>query len=313
MNAAKCLLALVSGIGLTATAVRAQSTAVTDFGIRLAPAYAQMLNLTIVPDLSTARYTVGGSGSDLRIDVTRLGHEAHWRSIGDETDLYARVTGGYVRFKSTLEATVPSPGAVATRWTAYGLTGGLAAKRALGHGVTVMAGLDAGAMRLMNDADYTGGATVLRPTFDGPIFNWGIDAWVLTPQVALGWDPEVSGRTINLQGHLAWSRIATYGESRPEHRFTEGAGVWSIRAEHAAPTGSTVLDRPLDWIVFGRHSGFFGPDRGVLGFSSVSEAGIGLQVPIKASSDASQRIRLGASYLFGPNVRGWAATLGMGF
>ncbi len=69
--------------------------------------------------------------------------------------------------------------------------------------MTVMAGLDAGPTRLTNRADYTGGANVLRPTFDGPIFNWDIDAWVLTPQVALGWDPDVPGRTITVQGHLA--------------------------------------------------------------------------------------------------------------
>lgn len=289
----------------------AQSPDVAGTEIRLAPAYAQMLTLTLVPDISTAHYVAEGASNELAIDVTRVPQEVRLRSLGDGADLFARVTGGYLKMKATFPLSAPAAGAVTTRWTAYGLSGGLAAKIRLGHGFTFVPAIDAGLARLGNGAEYTGSAVTLRPLLDGAVFNWNTDAWVATPHLGVDWVSDSVGRTVNVHGHVAWSRIATYGESLPGHRFIETAGVWSIRADHAAPTGAQVFGRPLDWVAYGGHSGFFGPNRSALGFPSVSELGLGIEAPLVASSDASRRLRVGASYLFGPHLRGWSLSLGL--
>lgn len=298
--------------------VLAQSASVTDVGVRLAPAYAQMLNLTLVPDISTARYTVDDGRNAMVVDVTRFPVAFKLKPLGDNADLYARATGGRLEARATFPVTFFGPGGattggVATRWTAYGLSAGLGAKVRLGQGFTVEPALDVGVTRLVNGADYSGSGVLLQPVFDGTLFNWGADAWVATPQLGFAWKSDTPGRDLQVQGHVAWSRIASYGESVPAHRFNESAGVWSLRGAYSVPTRWRALDRPLEGVVYGGYSGFFGPHRSALGFSSVSEIGLGVQAPLATSSEQSRRLRVGASYLFGPHLRGWAVSFGMNY
>jgi hypothetical protein len=72
-----------------------------------------------------------------------------------------------------------------------------------------------------------------------------------------------------------------------------------------------VFQRPLDWVVLAGYAGFFGPNRDALGFTSVAEVGVGVEVPLSKNSEKPKRIRLSASYLFGNNVTGWTIGLGL--
>lgn len=72
-----------------------------------------------------------------------------------------------------------------------------------------------------------------------------------------------------------------------------------------------LAEHPLDGMLFGGDAGFFGPNRDALGFKSVAELGAGVEVPLATGANASSRVRLGASYLFGPRVEGWSVTLGL--
>ena len=72
-----------------------------------------------------------------------------------------------------------------------------------------------------------------------------------------------------------------------------------------------VLDRPLDWLLYGGYAGFFGANQNVLGFSSVGEVGGGMEFPLWPKEEDSKRVRLGGGYLIGPNVTGWAVMLGL--
>lgn len=295
----------------TAATSFAQSGSMGELGARLAPAYAQMQNLTLVPDLSTAHYRVDDGSGRMHVDVTRLGYETPVADLGQGSALLARLTAGHLRMTTDLPVAVSGPGNVATQWSAYGISGGVAGRFELGHGVTVVPALDAGLTRLANQSDYSGSGVLLQPFLDGPIFNWNSDAWVLTPHLGIDWVPDTPGRRIAVHAHTAWSRVATYGESDRARRFTETAGVYSVRAEHAMPTTLRLFERQVEWALFGGHSGFLGPGRSTLGFSSVAEVGIGLQVPLSSKSEASKRLRVGFSYLFGTHVRGWTVSMGL--
>lgn len=294
-------------------AARAQTADLADLNARLAPAYAQMLNLTLVPDLSTAHYRVDSDGQRLALDMTRFGREIPVAPLGDNAELLARVTAGYLRMTTSFPVSNPSAGNVATRWMAYGFSGGLAVRFDVREGLAIVPALDAGLTRLSNRTGYTGGAVVSQPFLDGQIFNWDSDAWIVTPHLGIDWVPALPGRRVTLHAHTAWSRIATYGESGGGKHFSEAAGVYSLRADHAMPTNLTLFDRQVEWAIFGGHSGFLGPRRSMLGFSSVAELGIGMQAPLAAGSDASKRLRIGISYLFGAHVRGWTANLGLSY
>lgn len=312
-NAIRRRIALCAGSLALPLAAWAQSADLAELNARLAPAYAQMLTLTLLPDLSTAHYRVNDAGQRIDLDMTRLGAESVLGTVGDHAQLLGRFTGGYLRMTTSLPVSVPGTGNVSTRWTAYGLSGGLAVKFDIGHGVTLVPAFDAGVTRLSNRTGYSGAAVAFQPLFDGTVFNWDSDAWIVTPHLGIDWVPDIPGRRITVHAHTAWSRIETYGESDPARSFRENSAVYSLRADHALPTTMTLFDRQIEWALYGGYSGFMGPRRSILGFSTVSEVGIGMQAPLAAGSDASKRLRIGVSYLFGQNVHGWTVSVGLSY
>jgi hypothetical protein len=193
------------------------------------------------------------------------------------------------------------------------VSAGVLAKIRLGSGFTLEPALDFGLARLENRASYNGAAVILQPFLDGIAFNWHTDAWLATPSIALQWSADEADHRMRVRAHVARSWISTFSESDPILAFNEAANAYSIRASYAAPTGTRALDRPLDWVVYGGYAGFFGANRDALGFSEVAEIGAGLEAPMAAGSEKSDRVRLGGSYLFGPDATGWTVSIGLQF
>lgn len=301
------------GLILTATALPAVGQSIDDAlaSGQLGPGYAQLLNLTSSPDVSTAHYNVDTSPEKLAIQVGRIGHEQRWRTLSETTELHWRGAGGYTSMRTGFPTTVAGPGEISSTWRAASLTAGVVAKIRLGQEFTLLPALDVGVARLENHAKYSGAAIALKPFLDGRLFDWGTNATLITPNVGLEWIRRHDDRTTAIRLHAAWSRIATFGEADPALSFREFAGVASIRAEHVAPTTLRVAERPLRWVAFGGHSAFFGPNREALGFPSVSEFGLGIELPIVPGDAASKRVRLAGSYLVGPSVHGWSVSVGM--
>lgn len=87
--------------------------------------------------------------------------------------------------------------------------------------------------------------------------------------------------------------------------------MYSLRCGRSTPRPPTCnwLDVPLDRVIYGGYAGFFGPNRDVLGFTSVAEVGVGMETPLVTDQKRPDRARPGASYLFGEHVRGWTISL----
>jgi hypothetical protein len=90
-------------------------------------------------------------------------------------------------------------------------------------------------------------------------------------------------------------------------------GVHWLQGEYVRKTPSKVLDRHLDWVVFGGNAGFPGANRGAPGFTAVNRFGAGLELPRKPDSGPGEMWRLSFSYLFGTGVRGARAGIGRSF
>jgi len=282
-------------------------------GARLGTAYAQMVSLAATPDVSAASYDIDDPASDVTLDVIRLPYQARWLALAPDSDLYWRLAGGYLKMKQDLPMDLGplGTGRIDSKWSAYSLSGGLLVRIRLGNGFTLEPAIDVGAARLENDASYDGAATLLRPLLDGLALNWRSDAWIATPSLALEWRLADLDRRIAVRAHVARSWISSFDESDPVLDFNETANAYSIRASYAAPTGLHAFERPLDWVAFAGYAGFFGANRDALGFTTVAEAGLGLEAPVTPGDAASNRVRLGASYLFGPDVSGWTVSAGV--
>lgn len=308
-------LALTGAVGITLAApAAAQQQQVRDavVGARLGAGYAGLLNLAATPDLSAASYHVTHPELATDFDVLRVPYDDRLATLSSKADLYWKVAGSYLAAKQDLPMSVPpfAPGSIDSKWTAYSFAGGLFAKIALGSGFTLVPGLDLSVARLENSADYLGGAALLQPFLDNLLFNWHTDAYLVTPNLGLVWNLLEADRRISVRGHASWSWISSFEASDPAIDFNETMGVCSIRADYAAPTGMTVFQRQLDWVVLASYAGFFGGNRAALGFTSVAEVGAGVEIPISKSLAKPTRVRISASYLFGDDVTGWTVSLG---
>lgn len=279
---------------------------------RLGAGYAQMINLSATPDLSAASYRIDGLDPGADLDVLRLPYQAKWLLLSDEADLYWKVEAGGLRFRQDFHWN-PTPDAAGTfgsKWTAYSVGAGVLAKVRLGSGFSIEPAVDVALARLQNRTSYSGSATVLQPFLDGLLFNWDADAWLVTPGVALEWTDAVGEGRARVRGHVARSWIASFDETDPVQRFREATNIYSVRGEYLHPTEWKAFERRMSWLAYGSYAGFFGANRGVLGFDAVAEVGVGLELPVTPEAPKAERVRVQAAYLFGSGVRGW--TLGLG-
>ncbi|WP_144444215.1 hypothetical protein [Caballeronia arationis] len=281
---------------------------------RLGSGYSQILSLTATPDISSAHLDVSDGAVPQSFTVTRIPYEGSLLTFSDRNSIGWRVSGGYFREKDEFPVSGPNgaAGSIASKWSAFSATGGLFLKSKLGYGFTFEPGLDLSVARLLNDALYAGAATSLKPVTDGPLFNWHENAWLITPNAALEWTTSMApAQTLTIRGHIAWSWVSSFDESDPLLRFRETAGSWSIRSAYSAPTGAQLFARSLNYVVNAGYGGFFGPNRGALGFSTLANIGGGFELPLSRENTQSKRLRAGAAYLFGPHVNGWTVSVGL--
>lgn len=298
----------------SAASVAAQSVRDVIGASRLGSGYSQMLSLSATPDISSAHLDISDGAVPQSLTVTRIPYEGSLVTLSDRNSIGWRVSGGYFREKDEFASNAPNgaAGSVSSKWSAFSATGGLFLKSKLGYGFTFEPGVDLSVARLLNDASYAGVATGLKSAFDGPLFNWHENAWLITPNAVLEWSTNLApAKTLTVRGHVAWSWISSFDESDPLLRFRETAGSWSVQSTYSAPTGARLLARPLNYVVNAGYGGFFGPNRSALGFSTLANVGGGFEIPLSRDDAQSKRLQVGAAYLFGPHVKGWTVSLGL--
>ncbi len=91
------------------------------------------------------------------------------------------------------------------------------------------------------------------------------------------------------------------------------AKATSLYARYRAPTGMSLLDRPLRYVLEFAHTTYLGDQRGALGFDYMNSLGVGFELDSSAYNVFVTRTRLVLRYAFGDNVNGYAVGLAMSF
>jgi len=87
----------------------------------------------------------------------------------------------------------------------------------------------------------------------------------------------------------------------------------SLYGRWRAPTGITILKRPLRYVLEAAHTTYLGDQRGILGFNNLSSVGLGIELDSSAYDIIVTRTRLVGRYMFGHNVSGFTIGLAMSF
>jgi hypothetical protein len=94
------------------------------------------------------------------------------------------------------------------------------------------------------------------------------------------------------------------------HASAQSVSLWS---RWRAPTGITLLERPLRYVLEYAYTRFLGDLEGVMGFEDIHSFGIGLEIDTSKRDVLVTRTRLLARYKVGNNVDGWAIGLAVSF
>jgi hypothetical protein len=80
-----------------------------------------------------------------------------------------------------------------------------------------------------------------------------------------------------------------------------------------APTGLTMLQRPIRYVLEYTHTTFLGDLDGVLGFNHLNTFGVGLELDSSAYDIIVTRWRMVMRYTVGESVHGWSLGLAVSF
>ena len=107
--------------------------------------------------------------------------------------------------------------------------------------------------------------------------------------------------------------LQNYGSNSPAVKGSADAQSVNLWSRWRAPTGITMLDRPLRYVLEYTHTTFLGDLDGVLGFNHLNSVGVGLELDSSKYDMIVTRTRLVARYKFGENVRGYSIGFAISF
>jgi hypothetical protein len=107
--------------------------------------------------------------------------------------------------------------------------------------------------------------------------------------------------------------LRSFGGSSTAVQGSADSQSVSLWARWRAPTGLTLLERPLRYVLEFAHTTFLGDLEGVMGFNYLSSLGAGLELDSSARAIGVTRTRLMARYKVGEHVKGWSIGLAVSF
>ena len=279
---------------------------------RNADAIIALMSYSTILDLASSNLSIEQSGSeDKNIVMSQLGGGD---VISESVPLYLEGAIAYSRFDPVFVATNGTESRdIPTKWTSVTATGGIGWDFPLSENWVVRPIFDfslgkvASDLRVANwwvnqkldtDFDFFQNGTMNVYGLGGALM---FDYELVKPEYEV--DVELRFSAMHLETFKSADLVSGSADSQT-------ANIW---ARYRAPTGMTLLQRPLRYVLEASHSQYYGDQAGVLGFDYLSTVGLGLELDSSAYSIIVTRTRLVARYMFGPGVSGVGMGLAVSF
>jgi hypothetical protein len=151
----------------------------------------------------------------------------------------------------------------------------------------------------------------LDPTFDF-LKNGRLNAYGLGGSLMLDYTLVKPEYEVDLELRYSNIKLRTF-DSPTAVEGVASAEAAGFYARYRAPTGLTVMDRPLRYVLEAANTVYLGDQRNALGFNNLSSVGAGIEFDSSQYDIFVTRTRLVARYAFGQNVRGFALGVAVSF
>ena len=269
-----------------------------------------LMGYMLTPDVTTGSLAISNDATgNPDFALTTLGGGF---TVSKEFPLYLEGTLGYSRYDPTF---IASNGqverSVAAKWDAYSATGGIGWDFSVTEGLVFRPIFNFSYGRVESNVSVTG-QTQTGAELDF-LQNGQLNAYGLGGSLVLDYERHRPGNEIDVELRYTNINLQSFGGTSTAVKGSADSQSVSLWARWRAPTGSTMLERPLRYVLEFAHTTFIGDLDGVLGFNYLSSVGAGLELDSSAYDASVTRTRLMARYKFGENIRGWSVGLAVSF
>ena len=274
-----------------------------------------LMSYSIVPDITTSSLSIGSGGAGVQgssdFFMTQLGGGD---TISDSVPIYLEGVLAASRYDPTFIATQGAETRkVPTKWNSISATGGIGWDFKLTDELKLRPIFNFALGNVTSDLRAASWYIGRKTDRDIDFLDRGsLNAYGLGGSVMLDWEHYRPGYEIDVELRYSDIRLKSFASSAAV-QGTASARSANLWARYRAPTGITLLDRPLRYVLELTHSEFLGDQRGVLGFDRLTSLGAGLELDSSAYNVIVTRTRLVGRYVFGTNVSGFSVGLAVSF
>jgi hypothetical protein len=140
-----------------------------------------------------------------------------------------------------------------------------------------------------------------------------LDAYGLGGSLMLDYENYLPEREIDVELRYTNIHLQSFGGTSSGVRGSAAAQSVNLWSRWRAPTGLTLMERPMRYVLEYVYTRFLGDLDGVLGFNHLNSVGAGLELDVSKYDIIMTRARLVGRYKFGDNVTGWSVGFAVSF
>jgi len=269
-----------------------------------------LMGFTVFPDVTTSSLAIDNSkGEDTSLQQTTVGGGF---TISDTFPLYLEGTAGYSRYQPTDLIDIDIP----LKWNSFSLSGGIGWDFPLTENkeLKLRPIFNFSLGRVESDASLLGHYLKYKTDIDLEFLHRGtMNIYGLGGSVMLDWERYREDYEIDVELRYSYMQLRTFKSEYTSIEGASDANIISLWTRWRAPTGLTLLNKPLRYVIEGSNTTFLGKQRGALGFNYLTTLGVGLELDSSNYPVFITRTRLIYRYTFGENVSGFALGLAMSF
>jgi hypothetical protein len=269
-----------------------------------------LMGYMLTPDVTTGSLGISNAATgNPDFAMTTAGGGFTWSK---ELPLYLEGTLGYSRYDPTFVASNgQAQGSVAAKWEAYSATGGIGWDFPVAEGLVFRPIFNFSYGRVDSNASASG-QTGAGAEFDF-LANGRLDAYGLGGSLVLDYERYRPANEIDVELRYTNIYLRSFGGTSTAVQGSADSQSVSLWTRWRAPTGMTLLQRPLRYVLEFAYTTFLGDLDGVLGFNHLGSVGTGLELDSSAYDIAVTRTRLMVRYKAAENARGWSIGLAVSF
>ncbi|MCD0503367.1 hypothetical protein [Bordetella petrii] len=274
-----------------------------------------LMSFSIVPDITTSSLSIGSGGAGTSgsssFYMTQLGGGD---TLSDSFPIYLEGVLAASRYDPTFIATQGAEKRnIPTKWNSISATGGVGWDFKLTPELKLRPIFNFALGNVTSDLRAASWYVGRQVGHDVNFLDRGsLNAYGLGGSIMLDYELYRDDYEVDVELRYSDMRLQSFASSAAVQgkAVAQSANLW---ARYRAPTGLTLLQKPLRYVLELTHSEFLGDQRGILGFDRLTSLGAGVELDSSAYKVVVTRTRLVGRYVFGNNVSGFSVGLAVSF